>query len=43
MLAVLDERQRFDEVLNTLEQERLRVDRDLRRLAAAAVYTWERC
>jgi len=35
---VLDEQHRFDEVLGTLEQERLRVDRDLRRLAAAAVY-----
>jgi len=35
---VLDEQHRFDEVLGTLEQERLRVDQDLRRLAAAAVY-----
>ncbi len=29
---------RFDEVLYDLEQERLRVDEDLRRFAAAAAY-----
>ena len=29
---------RFDEVLYDLEQERLRVDEDLRRLAVAAAY-----
>lgn len=30
--------QRFDEVLGTLHQERQRVDKDLRRLAAVAAY-----
>ena len=33
-----DERQRFSEVLDTLEQERQRVDEDLRRLVIAAAY-----
>ena len=33
-----DERQRFSEVLDTLEQERQRVDEDLRRLVVAAAY-----
>jgi hypothetical protein len=32
------ERQRFSEVLDTLEQERQRVDEDLRRLVIAAAY-----
>jgi len=31
-------KQRFDEVLYELEQERLRVDEDLRRLAVVAAY-----
>jgi hypothetical protein len=31
-------RQRFDEVLDTLHQERQRADKDLKRLAAVAVY-----
>jgi hypothetical protein len=36
---VLDSRDdRFDEILANLEHERLLVDRDLRRLAAAATY-----
>lgn len=33
-----DKRQRFSEVLDTLEQERQRVDEDLRRLVIAAAY-----
>ena len=33
-----DTKLRFDEVLYELEQERLRVDEDLRRLTAAAAY-----
>lgn len=33
-----DKRQRFDEVLDTLEEERRRVDEDLRRLAVVAAY-----
>jgi hypothetical protein len=33
-----DQRQRFNEVLDTLEQERQRVDEDLRRLVVAAAY-----
>jgi hypothetical protein len=33
-----DERRRFSEVLDTLEQERQRVDEDLRRLVIAAAY-----
>ena len=33
-----DERQRFSEVLDTLEKERQRVDEDLRRLVVAAAY-----
>jgi len=33
-----DERQRFSEVLDALEQERQRVDEDLRRLVVAAAY-----
>jgi hypothetical protein len=32
------ERQRFEEALEALEQERQRVDEDLRRLTAAAAY-----
>jgi hypothetical protein len=36
--GVEDMRLRFDEVLYDLEQERLRVDQDLRRLTAAAAY-----
>jgi hypothetical protein len=31
-------KQRIDEVLDTLEQERQRVERDLQRLTAAAAY-----
>ena len=31
-------KQRIDEVLDTLEQERRRVERDLQRLTAAAAY-----
>jgi hypothetical protein len=33
-----DKRHRFNEVLETLEQERQRVDEDLRRLVVAAAY-----
>jgi hypothetical protein len=33
-----DTRQRFDEVLDTLEVERRRVDEDLKRLAVVAAY-----
>ena len=33
-----DVRQRFSEVLDTLEKERQRVDEDLRRLVVAAAY-----
>ena len=33
-----DVRQRFSEVLDTLEQERQRVDEDLKRLVVAAAY-----
>ena len=33
-----DERRRFNEVLDTLEQERQRVEEDLRRLVIAAAY-----
>jgi hypothetical protein len=33
-----DTHQRFDEVLDALNQERQRVDEDLRRLTAAAAY-----
>jgi hypothetical protein len=33
-----DTRWRFNEVLDTLEQERQRVDEDLRRLTVAAAY-----
>jgi hypothetical protein len=33
-----DTRQRFDEVLDALKQERQRVDEDLKRLTAAAAY-----
>jgi hypothetical protein len=31
---------RFDEVLYDLEQERLRVDEDLKRFAVAAAHLW---
>ena len=33
-----DERRRFDKVLDELEQERQRVDEDLRRLVVAAAH-----
>ena len=36
--GVEDMKLRFDEVLYDLEQERLRVDEDLRRVAVAAAY-----
>src|ERR671920_1731306 len=36
--GVRDMRMRFDEVLYDLEQERLRVDEDLRRFAVVAAY-----
>jgi hypothetical protein len=35
---MMDTRQRFDEVLDALEEERRRVDEDLRRLAVVAAY-----
>jgi hypothetical protein len=34
----MQKKQRIDEVLDTLEQERQRVERDLQRLTAAAAY-----
>jgi len=35
---VQDTQQRFDEVFDTLDQERRRFDRELRRLTVAAAY-----
>jgi hypothetical protein len=37
-MAMRDEQQRFDEVLDALERERQRFDEDLKRLIVAAAY-----